>query len=89
MASNIAVAKLTARERQVLALVAEGAESEEIASVFDVSKRAIDKIRWRLKKKLGAANPAEMIHRGWQANVLPLDPAPLLWLLARLPTRPR
>jgi len=50
---------LTARERQVLAMVGDGLSSEQIAHRIKLSRRTIDSHRARIKAKLGLMNAAD------------------------------
>jgi len=52
---------LSARERQVLQLVAEGHSSAQIAALVHLSPKSIDTYRSRLMKKLGVADMAALI----------------------------
>ena len=51
---------LSAREREVLRLIAEGRSSKEIARAFDISPRTVDTHRKHLAEKLGVGSVAEM-----------------------------
>ncbi|WP_295537185.1 LuxR C-terminal-related transcriptional regulator [uncultured Thioclava sp.] len=57
------VVDLTARERQVAALLAEGRTSKEIARTLDLSPRTAEAHRAKLQAKLGARNTAELVAR--------------------------
>lgn len=57
------VADLTARERQVAGLLAEGRTSKEIARLLELSPRTAEAHRARLQAKLGARNTAELVAR--------------------------
>ncbi|MEO1949137.1 PAS and helix-turn-helix domain-containing protein [Thioclava sp.] len=57
------VVDLTARERQVAALLAEGQTNKEIARVLELSPRTAEAHRARLQAKLGARNTAELVAR--------------------------
>lgn len=50
------IASLSARERQVLQLVAEGKSSAEIARLIHLSPKSVETYRSRLMKKLGVAD---------------------------------
>lgn len=52
---------LTARERQVLALIAAGKRSKEIAVELGITLRTVNTHREKLAKKLGTSNPAGFI----------------------------
>ena len=53
--------RLSARERQVLQLVAEGKPSAAIASALSLSPKTVDTYRSRLMQKLGVENHTELI----------------------------
>jgi FixJ family two-component response regulator len=55
------LAKLTAREREVLDMVTQGWATKEIARALDVSPRTIETHRANLAEKLGTASVAEMV----------------------------
>lgn len=52
---------LTARERQVLKLVARGKRSREIAASLEISHKTVDTHRLRVLAKLGLRNNSELI----------------------------
>jgi DNA-binding NarL/FixJ family response regulator len=54
---------LTAREREILALVGQGLSSKEIAHRLGISNLTVRKHRENLCRKLGARNAAELIAR--------------------------
>jgi len=56
-----ATAPLTEREREVLQLLAEGHSTKEIAKKLFLSVKTIEVHRWKLMKKLGLKNLAELI----------------------------
>jgi two-component system nitrate/nitrite response regulator NarL len=53
----------SAREKQVLQLIAQGKTSKEIAGQFKLSTRTVETYRVRLKRKLNARNVAELLSR--------------------------
>jgi len=55
------LASLTAKEREVLDLVASGKTNKEIAKTLKLSTRAVEDRRSRLMKKLGARSVVELI----------------------------
>jgi FixJ family two-component response regulator len=55
------LAKLTAREREVLALVGRGLHAKEIAASLEISPRTVEVHKARLMTKLGARNVAELV----------------------------
>ncbi|HEY7115161.1 MAG TPA: response regulator [Tepidisphaeraceae bacterium] len=52
--------RLTPRERELIALLARGRTSKEIAAALEVSVKTVDNHRAHLLSKLGAANVAEL-----------------------------
>ena len=54
---------LTAREREVAALLIEGQTSKQIGKAIGVSHRTVDIYRARLLRKYGAATTAELVHK--------------------------
>jgi FixJ family two-component response regulator len=55
------LAKLTRREREVLALVGEGLHSKEIARALAISPRTVEVHKASMMAKLGARNVAELV----------------------------
>ena len=58
--SKRAVIELTARQRQILQLVAEGKQNKEIADILCVSVKTVEFHRSRLMEKLGAHSVVEL-----------------------------
>ncbi|MFY7863457.1 LuxR C-terminal-related transcriptional regulator [Roseateles sp.] len=56
-------ADLTAREREIAALLIEGLTSKLIGRRLDISPRTVDVYRGRLMKKYAAASTPELIHK--------------------------
>lgn len=54
---------LTAREREVAALLIEGRTSKQIGRALGVSHRTVDIYRARLLRKYGAASTPDLVHR--------------------------
>lgn len=52
---------LTARERQILGLVANGKVTKEVAEVLNISPRTVETHRVNIMRKLDVANTAELI----------------------------
>jgi DNA-binding NarL/FixJ family response regulator len=59
--SHIGGARVTARQRQILMLVAEGATTKEIAARLGVAKSTVDKHVSLLLKRVGAPNRAAAV----------------------------
>lgn len=55
------LARLSAREREVLQLVVEGRSSAEIAALVHLSPKSVDSYRSRLMKKLGVADVPALV----------------------------
>ena len=55
------LARLSARERQVLQLVVEGRTSAEIAALVHLSPKSVESYRSRLMKKLGVGNVPALV----------------------------
>lgn len=53
--------RITARERQVLQLIGEGATNREIADTLNLSQRTVETHRYRLMKRLGAHSVADIV----------------------------
>jgi DNA-binding NarL/FixJ family response regulator len=66
------VRKLTARQREVLQLVAEGLSAKEIAGILKVSHRTIEFHKNRIMEELGLHNTAELTRFAIEHRVLPL-----------------
>lgn len=58
--SSRAAKGLTARQREVLQLIAEGRSSKEVASILGTSVKTANFHRYQLKKKLGVRSIAEL-----------------------------
>jgi len=61
---------LSARERQVVTLIAEGNSSKQIARVMDISPRTVDTYRKRLGDKLEVGSLAEMVRYAVRAGLV-------------------
>lgn len=58
-----AVATLTEREREVMALLGEGLQNREVAARLDLSPRTVEVHKARILAKLGIRNVAELVRR--------------------------
>jgi DNA-binding NarL/FixJ family response regulator len=56
------VSALTARQREILQLLAEGRSAKEIASTLGLSTRTVEDHKYRLMESLDIENNAELIH---------------------------
>ncbi|BAV06494.1 regulatory protein, luxR family [Filimonas lacunae] len=61
---------ITKREKEILALVAEGYTSSSIANKLYLSIRTVENHRMNILKKLSAKNTATMIKRAQEENLL-------------------
>lgn len=66
--------KLSAREREVLQLLAEGKTSKGIAYELNISSKTVDTHRRNVMKKLGTDNLATLVKIAIRAGLSPLDP---------------
>jgi len=57
-----AAASLTPRQREILALLAEGLAAKEIAGMLGISVRTVEFHKYRMMEILGLANSAELVH---------------------------
>jgi DNA-binding NarL/FixJ family response regulator len=64
---------LTAREREVLQLAAEGKTSSEIAARLHISHRTVENHRSHLMQKLGLRNQTELVRYALQRGMLPFE----------------
>jgi two-component system, NarL family, response regulator NreC len=62
---------LTAREREVLQLAAEGKTSTEIAARLHISHRTVENHRSHLMQKLGLQNQSELVRYALERGMLP------------------
>jgi DNA-binding NarL/FixJ family response regulator len=61
---------LTAREREILQMTAEGKSSTEVGETLVISPRTVEVHRGRLMKKLGLRNQAELIRYAIKRGIL-------------------
>lgn len=64
---------ISQREQQVLENISYGYTAKEIASMLYVSNHTIISHKKNIQEKLGAANGAEMVRKGFQLGILSLD----------------
>ncbi|MBK9927121.1 MAG: response regulator transcription factor [Anaerolineales bacterium] len=64
---------LTAREREILQLMAEGKSSAEIGEKLVISPRTVEVHRSKVMKKLALHNMAEVIKYAIKRGILPID----------------
>ena len=68
-----APAKLTAREREIVQLIAEGHSSKEIASLLGVSAKTIDKHRTHMMEKLQLHDAVAVTRYAINAGLITLE----------------
>ena len=61
---------LTAREREVLQMLAEGKVAKEIATELDVSVYTVDAHRGRIMKKLGVRSSTELVRLAMRKGLI-------------------
>jgi two-component system response regulator NreC len=62
---------LTAREREVLRLAAEGRSNAEVAALLFISRRTVETHRARAMKKLGLRNQVELARYAFERGIVP------------------
>ncbi len=65
--------RLTAREAEVLEMVASGLSSPQIAEELDVSVKTVERHRSRIMNKLGVSNVAALVRRSIRLGLLDAD----------------
>jgi DNA-binding NarL/FixJ family response regulator len=65
--------RLSAREREILQLVAEGKTSQEIAARLSISSKTVDTYRSRLMRKIGVEDMAGLVKFAIQHGVISLE----------------
>ncbi|GAP09166.1 response regulator [Bellilinea caldifistulae] len=77
MDARISRIEFSKRQRQVLALIAQGYTTGQIACALGISRRTVLAYSAYLRSLTGAANNAGLVHVCWEMGVLPLDCAGL------------
>ena len=67
------LARLSAREREVLQLLAEGRTGAEIAQRLSLSQKTVETYRARLVEKLGIRDVAGLVRFAIQRGIVSLD----------------
>ena len=62
--------ELSAREREVMKLLAEGRPNREVAKTLHISARTVDSHRANILKKLGVTSNAELVQLAFKAGLL-------------------
>lgn len=65
--------KLSAREREVFQLIAEGRRTRDIATLLHISPKTVETHRSQIFRKLGVANVAELTRYAIRIGVISLD----------------
>jgi DNA-binding CsgD family transcriptional regulator len=68
--SSDSVHRLTARQREVLQLVAEGRSAKEVASVLKISVRTAEAHKARILEVLGLRSTAELVQYAIRNGIL-------------------
>jgi len=68
-----ALARLSVREREVLALTAEGHTSAEIGKLLHLSPKTVDTYRARIMDKLGVKHRSELVRFALRAGLLKIE----------------
>jgi DNA-binding NarL/FixJ family response regulator len=63
-------AKITARQREVLQLIAEGRTMKEIASILHISSRTAESHKYEMMQSLGLGTTAELIQYAIRLNLV-------------------
>jgi DNA-binding NarL/FixJ family response regulator len=64
---------LTAREREVLQLAAEGLTNSEIASRLHISPRTVENHRAHVMRKLGLQNHTDLVRHAMRRGLIPIE----------------
>lgn len=67
---ELSLNELTQREKDVLDCVVKGTLNKSIAKQMEITVRAVERIRSRLRKKFSAQTSAEMVSKATEHNVL-------------------
>jgi len=72
-ASQYGEEPLTAREREVLALIASGHTNQRIADLLDLSRKTVESHRTNIMKKLAAHDVTELVRYAIRTGLIPND----------------
>lgn len=64
---------LTAREREVLKLIAEGHTNQDVAGLLSVSRKTVESHRANIMRKLGLHDVTELVKYAIRADIVQLD----------------
>lgn len=65
--------RLTARQREVLQLLAEGKVMKEVGSILNMTTRTVAFHKYRIMETLGAKNNADLVRYAVRNHLVPLD----------------
>ncbi|MCP9453418.1 MAG: LuxR C-terminal-related transcriptional regulator [Nitrospira sp.] len=68
---RLARRRLTARQHQILKMIAEGLTNREIAAKLEISIRTVEVHRYNLMHRLEVRNVAQLLHRSLKLRLLP------------------
>ncbi|MBO0726996.1 MAG: response regulator transcription factor [Blastocatellia bacterium] len=68
--------RLTARQREVLQLLAEGRTMKEIASILNISTRTVESHKYEMMEALGVQTNAELVQYAIKIGLVFVAPAP-------------
>jgi len=67
--------RLTAREREVLQLLAEGKNMKQVGEILKVTRRTVGFHKYRIKEVLGAKNNADLVRFALRSGMIPISEA--------------
>ena len=70
------LAKLTARQREILQLIAEGNNTKEIAFLLKVSVKTVEAHRTQLKQRLGINDIPSLVRQAMRSGLVPPEVSP-------------
>jgi DNA-binding NarL/FixJ family response regulator len=70
---RLKVTDLTKREREVLALVANGKSNKEVADQLFISTKTVDTHKTHILDKLGLKNTAELVKYAIKNKLIPME----------------
>src|SRR5438445_5846143 len=83
-AAGGALGRLSAREREVLALTAAGHTSTEIGTQLDVSPKTVETYRSRMMEKLGFKHRSELVRFALRTGLLRVEYVADIWYSKRV-----
>ncbi|WNM59624.1 response regulator transcription factor [Candidatus Nitrospira allomarina] len=73
--SNSEGQSLTARQKEILSLVAQGFTNREIGEKLDISVRTVEVHRFNLMRRLRVRNVAQLLRQAIALRIIPQGPA--------------